>query len=77
MAGEALWAGPTDDPERYRLWHVVGGGGEGRVFRATRTVGDRDVDVAMVKEAFGQILGLSSVPKDHGGEHPTSSPNSL
>jgi hypothetical protein len=52
-------------------------GGEGRVFRATRTVGDRDVDVAMVKEAFGQILGLSSVPKDHGGEHPTSSPNSL
>lgn len=45
--GEKLWAGPASEPDRYTLWAVVGGGGEGKVYRATRALPDGDIDVAV------------------------------
>jgi serine/threonine protein kinase len=55
--GEELWAGPPDEPDRYTLWAVVGGGGEGKVYRATRALRDGHLDVAvkvMLPDRFGR-----------------------
>jgi serine/threonine-protein kinase len=53
---DQLWAGPGDDPDRYALYHVVGGGAEGKVYRATRALRDGHLDVAvkvMLPDRFG------------------------
>jgi len=39
--------GPVDDPDRYELHVVVGGGAEGQVWRATRRLTDGPLDVAV------------------------------
>src|SRR5262245_19522753 len=63
MAGE-LWAGPANEPDRYTLWSVVGGGGEGKVYRAlsrdwsrfTATVGISDDSPAQSAATFKVFL---------------------
>jgi serine/threonine protein kinase len=55
--GETLWAGPADEPDRYRLWAVAGGGAEGKVYRATRELPDGHIDVAVkvtMPDRFGE-----------------------
>lgn len=34
------YCGPAEDPSRYAIWATIGGGGEGTVFRGTRTLAD-------------------------------------
>jgi serine/threonine protein kinase len=53
---EELWAGPVEEPDRYTLWAVIGGGAEGKVYRATQALADGHLDVAvkvMLPDRFG------------------------
>ena len=51
--GRALWAGPPDDPRRYRVAvgadgpETVGGGGEGLVYQATCEIEGEERQVAL------------------------------
>jgi serine/threonine protein kinase len=52
MLASALWTGPREDPRRYRVDLLDGepvsvGGGEGLVYRAVRTDGPTEIEVAL------------------------------
>jgi eukaryotic-like serine/threonine-protein kinase len=64
---EQLWAGPPDDPDRYTLWAVIGGGAEGKVYRATRELRDGHLDVA-VKVMLQDRFGTHGEPADQVAE---------
>ncbi|MCX6396363.1 MAG: serine/threonine-protein kinase [Propionibacteriales bacterium] len=49
MSDADFWVGPVDEPDRYRLTHLLGSGGEGEVWRATRP--GHDVEVAIKIDA--------------------------
>lgn len=66
MSGK-LWAGPVEEPDRYKLWAVVGGGGEGKVHRGTRALPDGDIDVA-VKEVLPDRLQQRGLQVDQVAE---------
>ena len=61
MEEPELWTGPPDDPYRYGLWGVIGGGAEGRVYRATRQLVDGHLDVAVKVLASEQFGGVEAV----------------
>lgn len=57
--GEQRFVGPLDDPNRYALWATIGGGGEGVVFRGTRTLADGGSIGVAVKRYNLARFGLS------------------
>ena len=57
MDESSYWVGPVSQPDRYRLTHLLGSGGEGEVWRAVRD-GDDQREVAV------KIDAVPSTPDD-------------